>query len=197
MFRNYLLISLRSLRKHRSYSIINIAGLGLGLAACLLLVTWIVHEMSYDKFHQQAARIYRSSMEYSFGGQTAKTAVSPTALLPTLEKNFAEVETGVRLYNPSSWNPFIVRRGETLFQEGKFFYADSTFFNIFSFPLIAGDATTALTQPNSVVLTRTTAKKYFGEEDPMGKTLQVNNDKEYIVTGVMEDVPSNSLLQFD
>jgi putative ABC transport system permease protein len=197
MFRNYLLISLRSLRKHRSYSIINIAGLGLGLAACLLLVTWIVHELSYDKFHQEAARIYRSSLEYSFGGQTAKTAVSPTALLPTLEKNFAEVETGVRLYNPSSWNPFIVRRGETLFQEGKFFYADSTFFKIFSFPLIAGNTTTALTQPNSVVLTRTTAKKYFGEEDPMGKTLQVNNDKEYIVTGVMEDVPSNSLLQFD
>ena len=197
MFRNYLLISLRSLRKHRSYSIINIAGLGLGLAACLLLVTWIVHELSYDKFHDQASRIYRSSLEYSFGGQTAKTAVSPTALLPTLEKNFAEVETGVRVYNPSSWNPFIVRRGETLFQEGKFFYADSTFFKIFSFPLISGNATTALTEPNSVVLTRTTAKKYFGEEDPMGKTLQVNNDKDYLVTGVMDDVPSNSLLQFD
>src|SRR5262249_35643318 len=163
--------------------------LGLGLAACLLLVTWIVHELSYDKFHSQASRIYRSSLEYSFGGQTAKTSVSPTALLPALEKNFAEVETGVRVYNPSSWNTYIGRRGEALFQEGKFFYADSTFFKVFSFRMIAGDAATALTEPNSVVLTRTTAKKYFGNEDPMGKTLQVNNDNDYVVTGVMDDAP--------
>ena len=197
MLRNYLLISLRNLKKHFTYSLINIVGLGLGLATCLLLVTWIRHEVSYDRFHEKADRIYRASMEYSFGGQTNKTNVSPTALLPVLLKNFAEIENGVRVYNPSSWSPFIVRKDEKLFQEGRFYYADSTFFGIFSFPLLQGDVRTVLVKPRSVVLTQTMAKKYFGDEDPLGKALQINNQADYTVTGVMEDVPSNSVLQFD
>jgi putative ABC transport system permease protein len=114
MLRNYLLIGLRSLQKHRFYSIINISGLAIGLAASLLLVTWIIHESSYDKFHPRARQIHRASLEYSFGGQTAKTSVSPTALLPALQKNFQEVETGVRLYNPSAWSPYVVRQGAKL-----------------------------------------------------------------------------------
>src|SRR5258706_530053 len=197
MLRNYLLISLRNLKKHFTYSLINIVGLGLGIATCLLLVTWIRHELSYDRFHEKANRLYRSSMEYSFGGQTNKTNVSPTALLPVLQKNFAEIENGVRVYNPSYYSPFIVRKDEKLFQEGRFYFADSTFFEIFSFRLIHGDVHRALVEPRSVVLTQTMAKKYFGLEDPMGKVLQINNQADYKVTGVMEDVPSNSLLQFD
>src|SRR5688572_9273400 len=133
MIRNYILTGFRNLVKYRFYSIINVAGLGLGIAASLLLVSWIIHELSYDRFHRDADRIFRSSMEYSFGGQTAKTSVSPTKLLPTLQKNFTEVEDGVRLYNPTSWNPYIVRNNEHVFQESKFFYADSTFFKVFSF----------------------------------------------------------------
>src|SRR5260221_6680284 len=136
-------------------------------------------------------------MEYSFGGQTNKTNVSPTALLPVLLKNFAEIENGVRVYNPSSWSPFVVRKDEKLFQEGRFYYADSTFFRIFSFPLLQGDVRMALVEPRSVVLTQTMAKKYFGDEDPLGKVLQISNQPDYTVTGVMEDVPSNSVLQFD
>ncbi len=197
MLKNYLLIGLRSLRKHRFYAVINITGLALGLAASLLLVTWIIHELSYDKFHKLGDRIYRSSLEYSFGGQTAKTSVSPTALLPTLQKNFQEIENGVRVYNPTFFNPFIVRRDDKVFQEKKFFYADSTFFSIFTFELKAGNPSTALTEPNSVVLTQSTAKKYFGYEDALGKTIQVNNSKEYLVTGIVNDIPTNSLLQFD
>lgn len=197
MFKNYLIIGFRSLLKHRFYSIINIAGLAVGLAASLLLVTWIIHELSYDQFHGNKGRIYRLSLEYSFGGQTSKTSVSPTALLPALEKSFPEVENGVRLYNPSAFNPFIVRRDDVLQQEGKFFFADSTFFQVFSFPLLQGDPDKALTQPNSVVLTQSTAKKYFGDEDPVGKTLFVNNRSEYLVTGLMQDLPTNSLIQFD
>ncbi|MBL0739787.1 ABC transporter permease [Chryseolinea lacunae] len=197
MFKNYLLISLRSLQKHRSYSVINIAGLGLGLATCLLLVTWVVHELRYDTFHEHASRIQRVSLEYSFGGQTSRTAVSPTALLPTLQKNFAEVENGVRIYNPSSWNPFVVKHDDKIFQEEKFFYADSTFFQVFTFPLVMGNTATALTEPNTVVLTRNMAKKYFGEAEALGKTLKINNNTEYLVTGVIDNVPSNSLLQFD
>lgn len=117
-------------------------------------------------------------------------------MLPALQKNFPEVENGVRVYNPSSWNPFIVRVDDKLFQETKFYFADSTFFRIFSFHLIKGNPDRALNAPRSVVLTASMAKKYFGEEDPIGKILQVNNRVDYTVTGLMEDVPSNSLLQF-
>jgi putative ABC transport system permease protein len=196
MIRNYILVGFRSLAKHRFYSIINVAGLGLGIAASLLLVSWIIHELSYDRFHRDADRIYRSSMEYSFGGQTAKTSVSPTKLLPTLQKNFAEVEDGVRMYNPTNWSPYIVRNKENVFQENKFFYADSTFFKVFSFKLIEGDPITALTEPNSVILTSSTARKYFGNEDAMGKTLEVNN-KVYTITGLLEDIPTNSIIALD
>ncbi len=196
MLKNYLLIGLRNLKKHLTYSIINVVGLSLGLATCLLLVIWINHELSYDSFHEKSQRIYRGSLEYGFGGQTAKTSVSPTALLPAL-KSFPEVEDGVRVYNPAAWSPFIVRQGENLFQEGRFYFADSTFFNVFSFPLIKGNPQKALTEPNSVVLTERTAQKYFGSADPLGKTLTVNNGVEYTVTGLMHNLPSNSMLQFD
>jgi putative ABC transport system permease protein len=136
-------------------------------------------------------------MEYSFGGQTSKTAVSPTALLPALQKSFPEVVNGVRVYNPTAYNPVIVRHGDRIFQEKQFYFADSTFFQIFTFPLRHGDPERALALPYSVVLTGSTAAKYFRDEDPVGKTIQLNNDKDYIVTGVMDDVASNSILQFD
>jgi len=197
MLKNYLVAAIRSLRKNFSYSTINIVGIGLGLATCLLLSLWISHELSYDRFHEKGNRIYRASLEYSFGGQTAKTSVSPTALLPALKKNFPEVEDGVRLYNQSAWNPFIIKNGEMIFQEKKFYYADSTLFNLFSFKLLQGNPVKALIEPNTVVLTQAMARKYFGTEDVVGKTLTINNRVEYKITGVLEDLPSNSMIQFD
>ncbi|HYV55328.1 MAG TPA: ABC transporter permease, partial [Chitinophagaceae bacterium] len=197
MLKNYFIASLRSLRKHFSYSAINIVGIGLGLATCILLSVWINHELSFDHFHKNASRIYRGSLEYSFGGQTAKTSVSPTALLPVLKKNFAEVENGVRIYNPSVWNPFIIKTTDKLFQEKKFYYADSTFFQVFSFNLLKGNPDKALTEPNSVILTQSSANKYFGTEDVIGKTLTINNKAEYKITGLLQDMPSNSMIQFD
>src|SRR5258706_65303 len=197
MLKNYVTASIRGLRKQFSYSAINIVGIGLGLATCLLLSIWIDHELSYDRFHKNANRIYRGSLEYSFGGQTSKTSVSPTALLPAMKKNFAEVKNGVRLYNPSFWNPFIIKTNDKLFQEKKFYYADSTFFQIFSFKLLQGNPSKALTEPHSVILTQSSANKYFGTQDVIGKTLNVNNKAEYKVTGLMEDLPSNSMIQFD
>jgi putative ABC transport system permease protein len=197
MLKNYLLISFRNLRKHTSYSLINIFGLGLGLSTFILLMVWIQHELSYDTFHEKSERIYRASMEYSFGGQVAKTSVSPTALLPTLQKNFPEIENGTRVYNPASYNPYIVKKDEKVFQEDHFYFADSTFFKIFSYRLIAGNHLTALSKPYAVVITQSTAKKYFGDADALGKTLSVNNTTDYEVTGIVEDVPANSYLQFD
>ncbi|PZR13826.1 MAG: hypothetical protein DI539_19110 [Flavobacterium psychrophilum] len=197
MLKNYLIIAWRSLRKHFTYSFINILGLGLGFATFLLLATWIRHEVSFDRFHEKSNLIYRASLEYGFGGQVSKTSVSPTALLPALQKNFAEVETGVRLYNASGWNSFILRKDDKVFQENRFYYADSAFFDVFSFHLLEGDPKTALAEPNSMVITQAMAKKYFGNDNPMGQVIQVNNRKEYTVTGVMEEVPSNSHIQFD
>lgn len=197
MLKNYLVASVRSLRKNLSYSAINIVGIGLGLATCILLSVWINHELSYDQFHKNANRIYRGSLEYSFGGQTSKTSVSPTALLPALKKNFPEVENGVRIDNPSGWNPYIVKNDDKLFQEKKFYFADSTFFKVFSFKLLQGNPDKALTEPNTVILTQASARKYFGTEDVLGKTLTVNNKTEYKVTGLLENLPSNSMIQFD
>jgi putative ABC transport system permease protein len=197
MIKNYIIIAWRSLRKHFTYSAINILGLSLGFATFILLATWMRHELSYDQFHAKSKQIYRSSLEYSFGGQTAKTSVSPTALLPTLQKNFPEVEDGVRIYNQSAWNPFVLRKDDKLFQESKFYFADSSFFNVFSFQLLEGNPETALVLPNSLVITKSMAKKYFGDVDPMGQVLQVNNRTDYTVTGLMDDVPRNSHFRFD
>jgi putative ABC transport system permease protein len=188
MLKNYLRIGFRNLRKHLSYSMINILGLGLGLATCVLLVTWIRHELSYDKFHKNADHIYRASL--------AAASVSPTALLPAL-MSLPETRTGVRIYNPSARNPYIVRHGNNLFLESDFYAADSTFFDVFSFQLLKGNRQKALTQPYSVILTESMVKKYFGSDDPLGKLLRINDTQDYVVTGVMEDVPSNSLLHFD
>lgn len=195
MLRNYILITLRNLRKNFVYSLINILGLGLGLATFLLLTTWILHELSYDTFHQKADRIYRASIEYSYGGQVNRLSVSPTALMPEL-LNLPETETAVRVYNPSAWNPFVIEKDGTRFQENRFYAADSTFFDVFSFRLLSGDPKHALTQPYSVVLSQSMVAKYFGDEEALGNTLQVN-DREYTVTGVMEDVPDNSMMQLD
>lgn len=196
MVRNYLLISLRNLRKQFSYSVINISGLALGLATCLLLVSWIRHELSYDHFHEKSSQIYRASLEYSFGGQVAKTSVSPNALLPALI-TLPETQTGVRVYNPSRYTPYIVKHGSKVFEEKKFYLADSTFFDVFSFSLLRGNPKKVLNEPYTVVLTQRMADKYFPGEDPLGKTFLVNNDQDYQVTGVMENPPSNSFLQFD
>ena len=196
MLKNYLLISLRNLRKHLSYSLINISGLALGLATCLLLVMWIRHELNYDQFHENASRIYRISMEYSFGGLVAKPSVSPNALLPAL-LTLPETETGVRVYNPAQQTPYIVKYGNKMFEENKFYFADSTFFQVFSFDLIAGNEQNALTHPYSVIVSEEMAAKYFGDEQPLGKTLYINNSREYKVTGVIKKAPSNSLMQFD
>ena len=196
MIRNYLLISLRNLRKHFSYSLINIFGLGLGLATCIILVTWIRHELSFDRFHKDSQNIYRGTVEMSFGGQVNVLKSTPNKFLAELKAGFPEIENGARFYNLSSYNPFIVQYNDALFQEGQFSFADSTFFNVFSFDFIEGNPDKALKDPYAVVITESTSKKYFGTESATGKVLKVNG-ADYTITGVIRDVPLNSSLQFD
>lgn len=196
MLKNYLLTGFRNLIRNFVYSLINISGLGLGLATCLLLVLWIRHELSYDRFHEKSDRIYRPCLEFGIGGQVMRTAVSPNALLPAL-LTLPETETGVRVFKPAIFSPYTVRHEEKLFTEEHFLLADSTFFKVFSFRLLAGNPDRALAEPYSLVLSQSAAKKYFGDENPIGKPMQINNNTDYMVTGIVEDAPSNSILQYD
>ncbi len=185
----------RFLKRSWSTAIINVAGLTMGLSLFVLLAQWIQHELSYDEFHVNGAHIYRPSMNINFGGQKKNVSRAQAQLLPWLQKNFPEIEKGTRFYNPSRSSPFVVRNGDKLYEERKFYYADSTFFDVFSFPLLKGNPQTALREPRSVVLTKKMALKYFGDIDPLGKGIEVNDEGEYVVKGIAEDIPSNSFLQ--
>lgn len=196
MFKNYLKIAARNLLKHKAYSFINIAGLAMGMTCCIVILLYVQHELSYDSFHQDAKRIYR--IFWQSGNPQTRT---PHPMAQAMVKDFAEVESAVSLspvWGPGLTRPkFAVRYGDQRFEEGSVFSADSTFFEVFSFPLIAGDPKTALRSPASLVITERIAKKYFGNEEPMGKVLIINNSVDLKVTGVMQDIPANAHFHFD
>lgn len=196
MFKNYFKIAVRSMLKHRLYSGINVFGLGIGLTCCMLIGLFVNHELSYDDFHEEAENIYRVEYNYVYGDESGKEVMTPTALLPTLKKEFEDVEEGTRVFRVGMFSPVAINIGEEQYQEEGFLYVDSTFFDVLTFPLISGDAKTALTKPNSIVLSASTAQRYFGSYDVMNNSVLVNN-KEFVVTGVVEDVPKNSHLTFD
>jgi putative ABC transport system permease protein len=195
MIKNYFKIAWRSLWKNKTASFINIAGLTTGLTCCLLMVLYMQHELSYDKFQEKGDRIVRVIMEYSFSGSPqTKGNFTSTKVFPSFKQNFPEVEDGVRMSDPDR----LVKYGDKIFTEKQFLYADSTFFRVFSFKLVKGDPATVLKSPNMLVISQSAAKKYFGNEDPVGKILQVtSNQDNYTVTGVAEDCPSNSQIKFD
>jgi putative ABC transport system permease protein len=196
MLKNYLKIAVRNLLKHKAYSFINIAGLALGMTCCLLILLYVQHELSYDRFHRQADRIYR--IFWQSGNPQTRT---PHPMAQAMARDFAEIESAVSLspiWGPGLTRPqFSVRYGDKRFEEREVFSADSTFFEVFSFRLIKGDPRTALRSPASLVITERMAEKYFGEEEPMGKVLTVNNSVDLKVTGVMENVPAHSHFHFD
>ncbi len=193
MLTNYLKLAFRNLLKHRSYSFINILGLAIGIAGCLLILLYVQEELSYDRFHERAGRIYRVTLETARG----KLEVTPSIVGPLFQREFPQVERSARFYETTKFGAVVVRHGEKIFQEERFMYADSTVFFVFSFPFVSGNPATALTRPNTLVLTQTLAQKYFGNANPLGQTLRVNNALDFEVTGVIADVPRQSHLQFD
>ncbi len=193
MYKSYFKIGWRNLLKNKSYSVINILGLAIGIACCLQISIYIFHELSYDRFHKNADRIVRATMELSYGGNVTKIAVTGTKVLPEFKRVFPEVENGVRLFPAGA----VVAHEDKLFREQGFVYTDSSFFDVFSFHLLEGNPRTALNKPDQVVLTAAMAKKYFGDEAPLGKTIRVNNSKEFIITGIVEDCPPDSQIKFD
>ncbi len=194
MLKNYLKIAWRNLLKNKSHSAINIMGLAVGMASFLLILFYVQDESSFDKFHEDYENIYRvTEVNYTESGET-KLANTYSGIGPALHNDFPEVETFVRLYVAE----LAVSDGATKkFMESRFTYADSTFWEIFDFELLQGDPETALSSPFSVVLTESTATKYFGSENAMGKILKVDEKFSYQVTGIVEDTPDNSHLQFD
>jgi putative ABC transport system permease protein len=192
MFRNYLKTAFRSLRKNKLYSAINIFGLMVGLAACLLIGVYINHELSYDKFNTNADRIVRATMEYKFSGTVNSTATTGTKVGPQFKRIFPSIEEYVRTFISHN----VVQTDDKMFDEPRILYADPAFFKIFSFRLIKGDAATALDAPDKIVLSRSMAKKYFGDQDPLNKIITTGK-KSLRVSAVCEDVPQNSQLKFD
>lgn len=192
MIKNYFKTALRNLRKKKLYSAINIFGLTVGLSACLLIGVYINHELSYDKFNVNASRIVRSTMEYGQAGTVNTTATNGTKVGPQFKRTFPSIEEYVRTFISHN----VVKNNDKIFDEPRILYADQPFFKVFSFHLIQGDAATALDAPDKIVITQSMAKKYFGNEDVLGKTL-TSGGKYLRVSAVCEDVPQNSQLKFD
>jgi putative ABC transport system permease protein len=196
MFRNYFKTAFRNFWKNKTSSAINIFGLTIGFTCCLLIALYIKHELSYDKFEKKANRVARVIMEYSFGGSSASNKGNFTSVrvAAVFRRTFPEVESAIKMTETER----VIGYRDKLIDEKKFMFADSTFFDIFSFKLLAGNIQTALSSPFDVILTESTAKKYFGFENPIGKALRVGNDSNlYQITGVMQDCPSNSQVKFD
>jgi putative ABC transport system permease protein len=192
MFRNYLKTVFRNLAKNKLYAAINIFGLTVGLAACLLIGTYILHELSYDKFNTRANRIVRTTMEYRMAGTISTTAVTGTKVGPQFKRLFPAIEEYTRTFISHN----TVKSGDKLFDEPRILYADPAFFTIFSFHIVEGDAVTALDAPDKIVITRSMARKYFGNENALNKTL-TSGGKDLRISAICEDIPANSQIQFD
>jgi len=190
MLRNYLRIALRSLIRHKAYSFINIAGLAIGMASSILILLWVRNELSYDRWHKHAGQIYRITT----GASGFNTAVAAAGMTQGFQAEMPVIKNTVRLIGPRN-NLFST--GERRFDESRVFFADSTFLDVFSFPLVKGDVHTAMQRPDGILLTEDMARKYFGNEDPIGKVLRKDNNSNVVVTGVLANIPSNSHLQFD
>ena len=195
MLRNYLKVALRNLWKNKGYSAINIIGLAAGLATCLLIVMYVWDELSYDRFHEKADRIYRVDSDIKFGGTDMKLAVSSDPMGATLKRDYPQVEQFTRIY--ASEGRKLIKKGNEFVTEPHIAYVDSTFFDVFSFPLITGNPKTALNDPNTAVISQTGAKKYFGTEDVIGKVIETNEKVSYKITALMKDMPRNSHFNFD
>lgn len=199
MFKNYFKISLRSLSKNKAFTFINLLGLTIGLSSCMLIGLYIFHELSYDSMQQNGDRIARVIMEYKFdgGGESNKGNFTSVKVAPVFKRTFPEVVDAVRLYGMLS-SKIAISYNDKSFAEKSFLYADPSFFRIFSFKMLRGDAATALNAPHKIVIAQTTARRYFGDADPIGKSLKVSNDTSlYQVSGLMQDCPSNSQIKFD
>jgi putative ABC transport system permease protein len=187
-------LTFRNFRKQKLFTTVNLAGLTIGIISATLILVYIGYEKSYDRFNENADRIYRVYSTFTMSGANQEWITAPTPLASFLKNKFTPISSTVRI---AKLPKGLISSDEKSFFEEKIILADSSIFEVFTFPLISGDPSTAFAQPNSVVLTETTAKKYFGNADPIGKILRYNREVSMTVTGILKDIPGNSHLQFD
>jgi len=207
MIKNYLVAAVRNLLRHKTFSFINLTGLAVGMACCIVIAVFVRGELIYDNYHVQKERVFRLALKVGLisSGKEERSAVSPVPWAPSMKREYPEVQEYVRFISASSPEiPWEIRYGEKKFAEASGLYADASVFNVFTWPLMQGDPGTALTQPNTMVLSQALADKYFGAESPIGKTLTVAKKQRdeagnlisvtraFFVTGVMKNIPANS-----
>ncbi|NUM79306.1 ABC transporter permease [bacterium] len=195
MLQNYLKIAIRNLLKHKTYSAINILGLAVGMASCLIILLFVQYELSYDRYHAHADRIYRVSRQFYNQNGQMNLWLGPIAppFAPLLRTDFPQIKVAqfLRDFNTK------LKMGEQAFIENRFFWADEHVLDVFSFELVKGDRRNVLKEPNSIVLTESAARKYFGNADPMGKIINYEDQLDLKVTGILKDIPENSHFHID
>lgn len=195
MLRNFFINSVRNMRKHSGSLILNITGLTIGLTSFLLITFYVLNELSYDRFHKNYENIYRIKVKGMMAGATLDQAITAAPMAQALLNDYPEVLHAVRINRSGAW---LVKYGENRFNEDGVLFADSSFFSVFDFKLLSGDPKSALSNPRSMILTEKFARKYFGNEDPVGKRLSLEADTNlYTVTGVIQNIPANSHFRFD
>ncbi len=195
MFKNYLKTAWRNIRKNKLFSAINILGLSIGIALCFMIMLYVQDELSYDRFNKNAGNIVRVVFNSNMNGGKISESGIMAPVAATMKKDFPEVQDAARLLQIGKSKIFYK---DKIFKDDRFAFADPEFFNVFTLHFVEGDAKTALLQPKTAVITKSTAERYFGAEDAMGKTIGLNNNTDaYKITGVIDDVPSNSHFHFD
>ena len=194
MIKNYIKTAIRSLSKNKGFTAINVLGLALGLASCLLIIFYVFDELNYDRYNTKADRVYRVNEDIRFGGNTNSYAVAPAPLASALKNDFPEVEQVVRF---RSRGELQVKKGNQDIQENMVVYADPSIFKVFTLPMIDGDPATALNDTHSIVITEKTAQKYFNRTDVVGQVLTINDTALYKITGVIKNIPKQSHFNFD
>ena len=194
MFKNILKLSFRNIWKHKRYSFINIFGFSLGMSCVIILYAYIYGELSSDKFHQNKEQIYRVLRKADLNGDNYLIGITSGPFAPALQSDFeGRIQSTMRVMPENA----LINYEDKTFREKKFFFADAHFFEFFSFPLAEGSSKTVLNQPNALVLSQEMANKYFGEENPIGKILKIDQEHSFQVTGVLGDMPIHSHLDFD
>jgi putative ABC transport system permease protein len=195
MFRNYIVVAIRTLFRQKGYSLLNILGLAIGMAACLLITSFVREDIMWDSFHKNSDNIYRVSQVQSFGGiEPQHVAYTAFPVGPAMEADLPEVVSATRFHRG---NQQVFSIDDTRILQDDIAYVDPSFLKIFSYPLLVGDAETVLDQPNSVLMKEEVAKKYFGDENPIGQMIQINDEFEAVVTGLLDEFPARSHLNFD
>jgi len=195
MLKNFFSNALRNMKKQRGYVIMNVSGLAIGLTSFLFITLYVIHELSYDRFHQNYENIYRLKVVGRMAGGEIDQAVTAAPMAQAMINDYPEVLKATRVTRMGEW---LIKYGDNRFNEDGVLFADSSFFSVFDFRLLKGDPETALARPKSVILTEEYAKKYFGDQDPMDKQMSFEADTVvYTVTGVVQDVPDNSHIKFD